>query len=68
MAKEVRLLKSIEAFEKFCASGALPNVEPETVADFQNDLADKFGEENVAITPTRMGPRWRSRSRCRTAR
>jgi hypothetical protein len=30
VAKEVRLVKSLEAFEKFCAEGALPNLEPET--------------------------------------
>lgn len=55
VAKEVRLLKSIEAFEKLCESGALPNAEPETVAELQNDLAEKFGEENVAITPDENG-------------
>ncbi len=55
VAKEVRLLKSIEAFEKLCETGALPNAEPETVAELQNDLAEKFGEENVAITPDENG-------------
>lgn len=55
VAKEVRLLKSIEAFEKLCETGALPNAEPETVAELQNDLAEKFGEANVAITPDENG-------------
>jgi len=32
VAKEVRLLKSIESFEKFCENGALPNIASETVA------------------------------------
>ena len=55
VAKELRLLKSIEAFEKLCETGALPNVEPDTVADLQSELATKFGEENVAITPDEKG-------------
>jgi hypothetical protein len=55
VAKELRLLKSIEAFEKLCETGALPNVEPDTVADLQNELGVKFGEKNVAITPDENG-------------
>jgi hypothetical protein len=55
VAKEVRLLKNIEAFEKFCEAGALPNAEPDTVADFQSELVEKFGEENVSITPEESG-------------
>jgi hypothetical protein len=55
VAKEVRLQKSIEAFEKFCDTGALPNTEPDTVADLQSELAQKFGEANVAITPDENG-------------
>ena len=68
VAKEVRLLKSIESFEKFCETSALPDIAPETVADFQHDLAGKFGEANVALTPMKMEPRLRSRSPCLTAR
>jgi hypothetical protein len=55
VAREVRLVKSVQAFEKFCETGALPNLEPDTVAEFQNDLAQKFGETNVAITPDEEG-------------
>lgn len=55
VAKEVRLVNSIAAFEKFCAKEALPNAEPETVANFQSDLAAKFGEENVTIEPDEEG-------------
>ena len=55
VAKEVRLLKSIEAFEKLCETGVLPNAEPDTVAELQSDLAEKFGEGNVAITPDENG-------------
>jgi hypothetical protein len=42
VAKEVRLLKSIESFEKFCETGALPDIAPETVAELQSDLAGKI--------------------------
>jgi len=55
VAKEVRLLKSIESFEKFCETGALLDIAPETVADLQSELAEKFGEANVAITPEENG-------------
>lgn len=55
VAKEVRLMKSIESFEKFCETGALPNAEAATVADLQSELAGKFGEANVAITPDENG-------------
>jgi hypothetical protein len=55
VAKEVRLQKSIESFEKFCETGALPNLEPDTVAGFQSELAEKFGETNVALTPDENG-------------
>ena len=55
VAKEVRLLKSIESFEKFCETGALLDLAPETVADFQDELAGKFGEANVALTPDEDG-------------
>src|SRR5579862_7505713 len=55
VAREVQLLKSIESFEKFCETGALPNIEPDTVADLQTELAGKFGVDNVAITPDENG-------------
>jgi hypothetical protein len=55
VAKEIRLLKSIESFEKFCETGALPDIAPETVAEFQNELAAKFGEANVELTPDENG-------------
>ena len=51
VAKEVRLVKSLAAFDKFCATGALPDFEPDTVAQLQSELDGKFGETNVAITP-----------------
>lgn len=55
VAREVRLIRSLESFEKFCETGALPDLEPQTVAEFQSELASKFGEANVAITPDENG-------------
>jgi hypothetical protein len=50
VAKEVRLINSLESFEKFCEEGSLPNLEPDTVADLQSQLTSSFGEGNVALT------------------
>ena len=55
VAKEVRLLKSLGAFEKFCEKGSVPDLEPETVAGMQAQLAGNFGEENVVLTPAEDG-------------
>ena len=55
VAREVRLLNSLKSFEKFCATGALPNAEPDTVAGLQSELAEKFGEANVTVTPNENG-------------
>ncbi len=55
VAKEVRLMKDIASFEKFVEKGALPDLEPQTIADFQGELAGKFGEENVELTPDEEG-------------
>ncbi|MEA3208406.1 MAG: hypothetical protein QOE70_1463 [Chthoniobacter sp.] len=55
VAKEVRLLKSLASFEKFCETGALPDLAPETMADLKSELAGKFGEANVAVTPDENG-------------
>jgi hypothetical protein len=55
VAREVRLMKSIESFEKFCETSALPDAETATITGLQNELAGKFGEANVAITPDENG-------------
>ncbi len=55
MAKELRMMRSLERFEKFCAEGALPDLEPATVANLQNDLSTTFGEENVTVEPDEDG-------------
>lgn len=53
--KEVRLLKNLQSFEKFCEKGGLPNLEPETMAEFQRELGTQFGEDKVEITPDETG-------------
>ena len=55
VAREVRLLNCVQSFEKFCEKGSLPNLEPETVAELQTQLAGNFGDENVSITPDESG-------------
>ncbi len=55
VAKEVRLVKSLATFEKFCEEGSLPDMTPETVAELQSQLAGNFGESNVALTPEENG-------------
>jgi hypothetical protein len=55
VAKEFRLLKHLESFEKFCEKEALPDREPETVAELQSELAAKFGENNVTVAPDEDG-------------
>lgn len=50
VAREVRLIKNLQSFEKFCETGGLPDLEPQTVSDFQQELVEKFGSENVEIT------------------
>lgn len=53
--KEVRMHKSIAAFEDFCENGGLPDNEPNTVKEFQANLVETFGEENVVVTPAEEG-------------
>jgi hypothetical protein len=51
VAKEVRLITSLEAFEKFCAKGSLPDSEPETLAGLKDQLEGNFGPESVVLVP-----------------
>lgn len=55
VTKELRLMKSLERFEKFCAEGSLPDLEPATVSNLQTDLAATFGDDNVVVTPAESG-------------
>src|SRR5258707_7785477 len=49
--REIRLIKDLESFEKFCEKGSLPNLAPETVAELQSELSAKFGEGKVTLIP-----------------
>ena len=46
---EMRVFKSLDSFEKFCAKGSLPDAEPATVAEFLDQLSGNFGEKNVSV-------------------
>jgi len=52
---EMRLFKSLDSFEKFCEKGSLPDVEPATIAEFQEQLEGNFGDGNVILTPMEDG-------------
>jgi hypothetical protein len=41
------------AFEKFCAQVELPNLEPQTIEEVKQQLADSFGDGDVTIKPNR---------------
>src|SRR5260370_15413563 len=49
--REIRQIKDLASFEKFCEKGSLPNLAPETVAELQSELSAKFGEGNVTLIP-----------------
>lgn len=51
VAKEVRLYASLDAFEKFCNKGSIPDTEEQTISELKDQLAGNFGEENVVVTP-----------------
>jgi hypothetical protein len=51
VARQVQLRNHLASFEKFCASGSLPDLEEPTVAEFKSQLATNFGEANVTVTP-----------------
>ncbi len=55
VAEEVRLINSVQSFEKFCATGSLPDLEPATVSQYESHLAERFGAENVVVTPNEKG-------------
>ncbi|HWL51550.1 MAG TPA: hypothetical protein VNQ90_03895 [Chthoniobacteraceae bacterium] len=55
VAHEVRLITSLEAFDKFCTKGSIPDTEPNTIAELTEQLQGNFGEENVEITPLEDG-------------
>ena len=55
VAQEIRQINNVKSFEKYCAEGSLPDLEPATIAEYQSTLSTNFGAENVAVTPTEKG-------------
>lgn len=55
VAQEVRLINNLKSLEKLCAEGALPNLEPATVAELQSRLETNFGQANVVVKPSEKG-------------
>ena len=55
VAQEIRLVNNLKSFEKFCAEGSLPDLEPATVAEYQSQLESRFGADKVAVTPSEKG-------------
>lgn len=51
VAKQLRQTKHLQAFDKFCETGALPDFEEDTIRQFTDELEAKFGDLNVKITP-----------------
>ncbi len=50
---ELKAKSRVAAFDKFCARVDLPDLEPASVAAVQRQLAEAFGEADVAIKPDR---------------
>jgi hypothetical protein len=55
VAKEVQLRNHVQSFEKFCAEGSVPDLEPKTVSEIKENLALNFGQENVTVVPDEEG-------------
>lgn len=55
VAEEIRVVNSLRSFEKFCAEGSLPDVQPATVAGFRQRLAASFSTAEVTVAPTETG-------------
>jgi hypothetical protein len=55
VTQEIRLINHVKSFEKFCAEGSLPNLEPATVKEFESQLATNFGAGNVAVSLAEKG-------------
>ena len=56
LSKEIKLHNDVTSFNKFCETGSVPDLQPETVAELQNQLASNFGQEaTVTVTPDPEG-------------
>lgn len=51
--QELRQKARATAFEKFCTKCPLPNLDPESIKEVQQDLAASFGEGDVTVKPNR---------------
>ncbi len=68
LSKEIKLHNELASFAKFCEKGSVPDLQPETVAELQNQLASNFGSDaTVTVTPDiRAAAPQRWKSPCRT--
>lgn len=55
VAEEVRLLNNLKSFEKFCAEGSLPDLEPATVQGFREQVSSNFSNAQVTVEPSDSG-------------
>ncbi len=56
LSKEIKLQNELSSFAKFCEKGSVPDLQPETVAELQNQLASNFGgDATVTVTPDSSG-------------
>jgi hypothetical protein len=55
LAREIRLVNSLQSFARFCEKEALPDAQPETITQFKEQLGTNFGDENVTIVPDEKG-------------
>lgn len=53
--EEVRFRNNLKSFEKYCTEGSLPNLEPETVKEFREQLVSKFTNADVRVEPSEKG-------------
>ncbi len=51
--KELQLKARAAAFEKFCKRCELPDLEPKTVANVQEQFASAFGDGDITLKPNR---------------
>ncbi len=52
VAKEIRIINHLASFTKFAEKGSVPDTAPQTVAEFQDQIAAIFGDDaKVAVNP-----------------
>lgn len=51
VAIEARIATSLEAFEKFCEKGSMPDAEEETLVSFKEQLEGNFGKGKITVRP-----------------